>query len=75
MQDRGMSIIKDQAEVRIVTDKGENASKVRIGKTPFSNRDGKDDNSKGRHKINIVGRSSDYKGTRGNRRKHIKRSS
>jgi hypothetical protein len=24
---------------------------VRIGKTPFSNRDGKDDISKGRHKI------------------------
>jgi hypothetical protein len=26
-------------------------SMVRIGKTPFSNRDGKDDISKGRHKI------------------------
>jgi hypothetical protein len=37
MQDRGMSIVKDEAEVRIVTGKGENASKVRIGKTPFSN--------------------------------------
>ena len=47
----------------IVTDKGENATKVRIGKTPFSNRDGKDDNSKGRHKISIMERSSDYKGT------------
>jgi hypothetical protein len=57
MQDRGMSIIKDEAEVRIVTGKGENASKVSIGKTPFSNRDGKDDNSKGRHKIRIMERS------------------
>jgi hypothetical protein len=27
-----MSVIKDEAEVRIVTGKGENASKVRIGK-------------------------------------------
>jgi hypothetical protein len=44
MQDGGMSIIKDEAEVRIVTGKGDNASKFRIGKTPFSNRDGKDDN-------------------------------
>jgi hypothetical protein len=37
MQDRGMSIIKDEAEVRIVIGKGENATKVVIGKTPFSN--------------------------------------
>jgi hypothetical protein len=51
MQDRGTSIIKDEVEVRIVTGKGEDASKARIGKTPFSNRDGKDDNSKGRQKI------------------------
>jgi hypothetical protein len=51
MQDRGMSIIKDGAKAMIVTDKGENATKVRIGKTPFSNWDGKDDISKGRHKI------------------------
>jgi hypothetical protein len=57
MQDRGMSIIKDEAEVRIVTGKGENATKVGIGKTPFSNRDGKDDISKGRHRISIMERS------------------
>jgi hypothetical protein len=49
MQDRGMSIVKDGAKAMIVTDKGENATKVRIGKTPFSNRDGKDDISNGRH--------------------------
>jgi hypothetical protein len=52
-----MSIIKDEAEVRIVTGKGENATKVGIGKTPFSNRDGKDDISKGRHRISIMERS------------------
>jgi hypothetical protein len=63
MEGRGMSKIKDGAKAMIVTDKGENATKVRIGKTPFSNRDGKDDNSKGRHKISIMERSSDYKGT------------
>ena len=43
MQNRGMSIVKDGAKTMIVTDKGENASKVRIDKTPFSNRDGQDD--------------------------------
>jgi hypothetical protein len=48
MEGRGMSIIKDGAKAMIVTDKGENATKVRIGKTPFSNRDGKNDISKGR---------------------------
>jgi hypothetical protein len=32
MQDRGMSIVKDGAKAMIVTDKGENATKVRIGK-------------------------------------------
>jgi hypothetical protein len=53
MEARGMSIIKDGAKAMIVTDKGENATKVRIGKTPFSNRDGKDDISKGRHRISI----------------------
>jgi hypothetical protein len=37
MQDRGMSIVKDEAKARIVTGKGENATKVRIGKTQFSN--------------------------------------
>jgi hypothetical protein len=63
MERRGMIIIKDGAKAMIVTDKGENATKVRIGKTPFSNRDGKDDNSKGGHKISIMERSSDYKGT------------
>jgi hypothetical protein len=51
MHDRGMSIIKDEAKARIITGKGENATKVRIGKTPFSDRDRKDDDSKGRHKI------------------------
>jgi hypothetical protein len=51
MEGRGMSIIKDGTKAMIVTDKGENATKVRIGKTPFSIRDGKDDISKGRHKI------------------------
>jgi hypothetical protein len=54
MQDRGMSITKDEVKTRIVINKGENATKVRIGKTPFSNRDGKDDISKGRHKISIM---------------------
>jgi hypothetical protein len=57
MQDRGMSIIKDEVEVRIVTSKGENATKVGIGKTPFSNQDGKNDISKGRHRISIMERS------------------
>jgi hypothetical protein len=75
MEGRGMSMIKDGAKEMIVTDKGENATKVRIGKTPFSNRDGKDDISKGRHKISIVGRSSGHKGRGGNRKKHTKRSS
>jgi hypothetical protein len=51
MEGRGMSIIKDGAKAMIVSDKGENATKVRIGKPPFSNRDGNDDISKGRHKI------------------------
>ena len=46
-----MSIVKDGAKARIVIDKGENATKGRVGKTPFSNQDGKDDISKGRHKI------------------------
>jgi hypothetical protein len=54
MEGRGMCIIKDGAKAMIVTDKGENATKVRIGKTPFSNRDGKDDISKGRHKISFM---------------------
>jgi hypothetical protein len=67
MEGRGMSIIKDGAKAMIVTDKGENATKVMIGKTPFSNRDGKDDISKGRHRISIMERSSDDKGKGGNR--------
>jgi hypothetical protein len=46
-----MSTIKDGVKAMNVADKGENATEVRIGKTPFSNRDGKDDISKGRHKI------------------------
>jgi hypothetical protein len=75
MEGRGMSIIKDGAKAMIVTDKGENATKVRIGKTPFSNRDGKDDISKGRHKMSIMERSSDYKGIGGNKEKHTNRSS
>jgi hypothetical protein len=49
-----MNIIKDGTKAMIVIDKGENATKVRIGKTPFSNRDGKGDISKGRHKISIM---------------------
>ena len=57
-----MGIIKDEAKARIVTSKGENATKVRIGKTPFSNRDGKDDISKGRHEISIMERSRYGKG-------------
>jgi hypothetical protein len=52
-----MSTIKDGAKGRIVTDRGDNATKVKIGKTPFSNRDGKDDISKGRHRNNIMERS------------------
>jgi hypothetical protein len=31
MQDRGLSIIKDGAKANIVTDEGENATKVKIG--------------------------------------------
>jgi hypothetical protein len=46
-----MSIVKDGAKARIVIDKGENATKGRVGKTPFSNRDGKYDISKGRHNV------------------------
>ena len=67
-----MIIIKDGAKAMIVTDKGENATKVKVGETLFSNRDGKDDISKGRHRISIMERSSGYKGTRGNRQKHTK---
>jgi hypothetical protein len=75
MQDRGMSIIKDEAKARNVTMKGENATKLKTGKTPFSNRDGKDDISKGRHRISIMERSRDYKGKGSNMQKHTKRSS
>jgi hypothetical protein len=57
MQDRGMSMIEAEAKAWIVTSKGENATKVEIGKTPFSNRGGKDDISKGRHRISIMERS------------------
>jgi hypothetical protein len=32
MQDRGMSTIKNEAKARIVIDKGENATKGRVGK-------------------------------------------
>ena len=52
-----MSIIKDGAKARFVIYKGENATKVKIGKTPFSNRDGKDDISKARHRISIMEKS------------------
>jgi hypothetical protein len=52
-----MSIIKDGAKARFVIYKGENATKVRIGKTTVSNRDGKDDISKGRYRISIMARS------------------
>jgi hypothetical protein len=37
MHDMGMIIIKDGVKASIVTDKGENAIKIRIGKTPISN--------------------------------------
>jgi hypothetical protein len=33
--------------------KRENATKGRVGKTPFSNRDGKNGTSKDRHRISI----------------------
>jgi hypothetical protein len=75
MQDRGMSIIKYGAKEKIAIGKGENATKVGIGKTPFSNRDGKYDISKGRHKISIMERPRYYQGKGGNRQKHTKRSS
>jgi hypothetical protein len=32
-----MSTIRDGAKARIVTDRGESTTKVKIGKTPFSN--------------------------------------
>jgi hypothetical protein len=70
-----MSTIKGGAKARVVADRGENATKVKIGKTPFSNRDGKEDISKGRHRISIIERSRYYKGKGGNRQKHTKRSS
>jgi hypothetical protein len=57
VQDRGTSTIEKGVKARIVTDREKNATKVRIGKTPFSNRDGKDDDSKGRHKISVMERS------------------
>jgi hypothetical protein len=62
MQDRGMSTINCGGKSRIVVDKGENETKGRIGKTPFSNRVGMEDISKGRHKISIMERSRDYQG-------------
>jgi hypothetical protein len=52
-----MSTIKDGAKARIVTDRGENATKVKIGKTSFSNQNRKDDISKGRHRVSIMERS------------------
>jgi hypothetical protein len=52
-----MSTIRDGVKSRIVIYKGENATKGRVGKTPFSNRDGKDGTSKGRHRISIMERS------------------
>jgi hypothetical protein len=62
-----MRIVKYGAKAMIVTDKGENSSKVRIGKTPLSNRDVKVDISKGRHKITswkdpVVTKVSEVKG-------------
>jgi hypothetical protein len=67
MQDRGMRIVKYGAKAMIVTNKGENAAKVRIGKTPLSNRDVKVDISKGRHKITswkdpVITKVSEVKG-------------
>jgi hypothetical protein len=52
-----MSTIKDGAKARIVTDRGENATEAKIGNTPFSNGDGKDEFSKGRHRISIMEKS------------------
>jgi hypothetical protein len=57
MHDVGMGTIRDGVKASIVTGKGENATKVGIGKTPLSNQDGKDDISKGRHRISIMERS------------------
>jgi hypothetical protein len=70
-----MSTIKDGAKARIGINKGKDATKGRIGKTPFSNRDGKEDISKGRHKISIMERCRDYKGKRDNKQKRNKGSS
>jgi hypothetical protein len=62
-----MRIVKYGAKAMIVTDKGENSSKVRIGKTPLSNRDVKVDISKGRRKITswkdpVITKVSEVKG-------------
>jgi hypothetical protein len=73
MHDMGMITIKDGVKASIITDKGENAIKIRIGKTPISNWVGKDDISKGRHKISIMEGYRDYKGKGGNIQKHTKR--
>jgi hypothetical protein len=62
MEGRGMSIIKDGAKTRIGIDRERMQPRSGLCNTPFSNQDEKDDNSKGRSKISIMERSSDYKG-------------
>jgi hypothetical protein len=63
MEGRGMSIIKDGAKARIGIDKGENATKGRVGKHHSQIEMGKMIIPKGRRKMSIMERSSDYKGT------------
>jgi hypothetical protein len=65
-----MGTIKDGSKARIIIDKGENATKGRIGKTPFSYRDRKEDILKGRHRISIMERSRYYKGKGDKKQKH-----
>jgi hypothetical protein len=69
MQDRGMSRIKDGAKARIVIVKEEDTTEGKIGKTLFTNWDGKEEVSKNRHKISTKVISKDYKG---NKQKHNK---
>jgi hypothetical protein len=62
MQDRGLSIIKDGAKARIVSDQKKNTTKGIIGRTTLSSWDRKGEISKSRPKISIKSRSSDYMG-------------
>jgi hypothetical protein len=72
MQDRGMSTIKDGAKASVVIDKGENATRGRIGITPFSNRDGEKRYFKRWHEISSMERSRNYKGKGDKKQKHNK---